>query len=93
MVSVVGVCGSQQDSGVDQQHSVAPETLSQQSISLGTAPGLAGGTYGHERELPTSIAGPTFLGKARRESLGGQLVDADAAPGGFGGETIDQLVG
>lgn len=94
VMGVVGVRGGDQDAGIDQQHSVSPETLGQQIVGLSAAAGLAGGgADGHERQVPTQTTSGTPLGKAGRKSLGGQLVDADPAPGGLGGQTVDQLVG
>lgn len=50
VVGVVGIGGGGH-AGVDQQHSVAPETLGQQLVGLRAAPGLARSPEGHEGQM------------------------------------------
>ena len=62
-MSVVGVRGGHQRAGIDQQHSVLPETLGQQLVSLSTATRLAGSAERDEGQTPPRYVLRVLLGE------------------------------
>src|SRR5579875_946254 len=85
VVGVVAVCGGDERAGVDEEHSVAPEPLSQQLVRLsGSSPAARGSDRDETKSPPgrlTAVAAKLF--ESVREGFRCELVDADAAPGGL----------
>ncbi len=88
-MGVVTVGGGQERAGIDQQHSVFPEALGQQLLGLGAAP--AG-----PRDPDAGKSQVTAWGRLvepSRQQQGGQLLDADPAPGRLGRQPARQVFG
>jgi hypothetical protein len=94
VIRIIGVGGSHQRAGVDQQHSVASETLGQQLVGLSTTTSLARRANSDERQTSPrparcdGLIGLIGLVERGGEGLRGERIDTDAAPNCFDRQAV-----
>ncbi len=93
VVGITAVGRSHQRAGVDDEHSVAPEALSEQLVGVDGVLATGRCPDAGERQVTASTRRGDGLGEPGDKGLGDHLVDADPAALGLGGSASDQILG